>query len=138
MKRYYPSALLVAILLPFIMGCNDSSDSSTSILSVIPEENYFQLTASSPDGGYNLERTYQWRCTSGRAEVVIDALPETVGTVHIVMLDSIGQTVYESTYNNLDACFSRDLTLQGFSGMWSTQIVIVDFKGCASITASSR
>lgn len=132
--------LLIALLgaLALAPGCSDSADSRTSILSVVPEEDCFHLTACAPDGGYCLERTYQWRCTSPVAEVVFDSAADTTGTIHVVLCDGAGQVVYENTYMNPGYPFMREDTAYGSPGMWSICVQIIGLKGTVTVAAAAR
>jgi hypothetical protein len=138
MSRIDRVALAALFCLVFCVGCSENADSSTSILGVTPDDDYFYLTASAPDGGYSLDRTYEWRCSTGKAEVVIDTVPDAAGTVRVVFLDGAGQVVYEQNRIYPGGSFVRDDSYQGIPGQWSVCIVITDLKGIATITAVAK
>jgi len=136
LRKIVPVMMLA--VLAFAPACNTDTGSRTSILSVIPDEDYFHLSACAPDGGYDLERTYQWRCTSSAAEVVFDSAGGTTGTIHIVFLDGAGQVVYEKTFANPGDSFTREDTACGFPGMWSVQVHAAGLKGALVLSATAR
>lgn len=119
-------------------GCAGSADSGMSILSVIPEEDHFHLSASAPDGGYCLEREYSWECTTGQAEVVFDSLADTSGSIRMIVFDAAGLTVYERTCVDPGNLFMREDTYTGLAGSWTAAVQISGFRGTVTIAATAK
>lgn len=133
-------AMMGLLLAPISCG-GDLKDSSTSILTVIPDDDYFQLIACAPDGGYSLEQTYNWRSTSYIALVTIDFAEGTTGSVHVRVNDAIGQLVYEDAFTSLGqdsrSCAYEE-TAAGVPGLWSAYVQIIDLKGSVAVIVERR
>ena len=131
-------SVLLVLILPSIPACVNRDDSTTSVLSVVADPDCFALTACAPDGGYSLDKNYEWNCTTGLADVVFDSSPGTKGTVRVTLRDGASVEVFEMVYDETDDVFVSGTTYPGLHGRWSAQIEIVNLEGRITISIVSR
>jgi hypothetical protein len=136
MRRTAFIVLLISLVYGF--GCNKNTDSLTSILSVIPDENYFNLSVCAPEGGYSHEQSYQWLCTSRMVHITFDSTENSSGMIQVVFRDSVGQIVCESIYPNPNSFCLRKNISEACPGTWLISIHIINFKGYATICATAN
>jgi hypothetical protein len=121
-----------------LSSCDRGGDTRASILTLLPQQDYFHLSVNAPDGACSLERTCEWQCSKHAAEVLFDSAQGTTGVVRFTFRDGAGQMVYQKSYINPGLLIVCEDTAQGNGGTWSTQVHIENLKGAVTITASAK
>jgi len=129
--------LLIAAVL-VLPCCDDGAGSRGSIVSVIPDTDSFSLTACASDGFYSVDKTSDWNCTAGQADIVFDSREGSVAGLRIAVRDGLGSLVFERIYESFGDSFISEKSSEGAPGKWSVDIQIIGLKGRVDVSASAR
>ncbi len=139
MKTLKPTTIILTIIATvfFLYSCsNDDDDDLIANVSLTEGVNN-DIGGDFTGNGGNTSETFNWQNNLSTADYNADITASATGLFQMIVKDSEGITVLDSSLNgNVEPDSFSGVTSSGTSGMWTVTITVSNFNGDGSFTLS--
>jgi len=138
MKNLKPTTIILTIISTafFLYSCSNDDDNLIANVSLTEGINN-DIGGDFTGNGGNTSETFNWQNNLSTADYNADITASTTGLFQMIVQDSEGVTVLDSSLNgNIEPDSFSGVTSSGTSGMWTVTITASNFNGDGSFTLS--
>ena len=138
MKNLKPTTIILTIISTafFLYSCSNDDDNLIANVSLTEGINN-DIGGDFTGNGGNTSETFNWQNNLSTADYNADITASTTGLFQMIVQDSEGVTVLDSSLNgNIEPDSFSGVTSSGTSGMWTVTITVSNFNGDGSFTLS--
>lgn len=138
MKNLKPTTLILTIISTafFLYSCSNDDDNLVANVSLTEGVNN-DIGGDFTGNGGNTSVTFNWQNNLSTADYNADITTSTTGLFQMIVQDSEGVTVLDSSLNgNIEPDSFSGVTSSGTAGMWTVTITVSNFNGDGSFTLS--
>ena len=139
MKTLKPTTIILTIIATvfFLYSCSNNDDDDLIANVSLTEGVNNDIGGDFTGNGGNTSETFNWQNNLSTADYNADITASATGLFQMIVKDSEGITVLDSSLNgNVEPDSFSGVTSSGTSGMWTVTITVSNFNGDGSFTLS--